>query len=97
MSRCQDLPGQLLFQYVDDDGEVAARAVEDVNDYLHEATGIDATAKTFRTWTASVLAASLLAPEPVPGSERGRAQVLNEVIDEVAGTIGNTRAVCRAS
>ena len=97
VSRCQDLPGQLLFQYVDDDDEVRPVRSSDVNDYLHEATGIDATAKTFRTWTASVLAASLLAPEPVPESERGRAQVLNEVIDEVAGTIGNARAVCRAS
>ena len=56
VSRCQDLPGQELFQYVGEDGEPHAIASQDVNDYLREASGADVTAKMFRTWAATVLA-----------------------------------------
>ncbi len=56
VSRCQDLPGQELFQYVGEDGVPHAIASQDVNDYLREASGADVTAKMFRTWAATVLA-----------------------------------------
>jgi DNA topoisomerase I len=95
--RCQDLPGQLLFQYVDDDGEVRPVRSADVNDYLREVTGIEATAKTFRTWEGSVKAGELLAATEVPSSQRGRQRALNDAIGEVAGCLGNTVAVCRSS
>jgi DNA topoisomerase-1 len=61
VKRCQDLPGQQLFQYVDDDGEVRGISSEDVNDYLRETTGMNITAKDFRTWGGTVIAARLLA------------------------------------
>lgn len=95
--RCQDLPGQQLFQYVDDDGEIRPVRSADVNDYLREITGIDATAKTFRTWEGSVRAAELLAAVEVPSTDRARRQALAEVIEEVADCLGNTPAVCRGS
>lgn len=95
--RCQELPGQVLFQYVD--GARGARPVSsnDVNEYLRRHSRVDATAKTFRTWGASALAAELLADAPEPGSRRESARVVNAAIDEVAAHLGNTRSVCRAS
>jgi DNA topoisomerase-1 len=95
--RCQDLPGQLLFQYEDDDGQLRPIRSGDVNDYLRDATGLDATAKTFRTWGASVRAAAALAALGAPARARQGARELNAVIDEVARHLGNTRAVCRRS
>lgn len=95
--RCQELPGQLLFQYVDDEGEVRPVRSADVNDYLRAHTGVDATAKTFRTWEGSVKASELLASLEVPPSQRARQRALNEAIGEVAGCLGNTVAVCRSS
>jgi DNA topoisomerase-1 len=94
--RCQELAGQRLFQFVED-GEVHPIRSTDVNEYLREASGMEATAKTFRTWGASVIAAQTLAGIPPPGSERAQATTLNEVVDSVAAVLGNTRAVCRAS
>ncbi|MGY6502016.1 MAG: DNA topoisomerase IB [Acidimicrobiales bacterium] len=95
--RCQDLPGQLLFQYLDDDGEARAVRSADVNEYLREVTGLDATAKTFRTWEGSVKAGELLAAIELPSAQRARQRALNEAIGEVAGCLGNTAAVCRSS
>ena len=57
---CQELPGQELFQYIDDDGEIRDVTSSDVNDYLREITGEDITAKDFRTWHGTVLAAMAL-------------------------------------
>jgi DNA topoisomerase I len=94
--RCQELAGQRLFQFVED-GDVHPIRSTDVNEYLREASGMEATAKTFRTWGASVIAAETLAGIPPPGSERAQATTLNEVVDSVAAVLGNTRAVCRAS
>jgi len=93
---CQHLPGQRLFEYKSEDGQTRTVGSIDVNRYLsdHAATGM--TAKTFRTWNATVLAAELLAE--VAGHEAPPTKrVLNEVIDEVADHLGNTRAVCRNS
>ncbi len=101
--RCQQLPGQALFQYLDDDGCCQPVDSADVNDWLREAMGGDFTAKDFRTWGATLLAFRLLAKTPLPEaaaghdapSERALAQVEAEVVREVAATLGNTPGVCR--
>jgi DNA topoisomerase-1 len=95
--RCQELPGQQLFQYEDADGVVAHVTSTDVNDYLREITGLDATAKTFRTWGATLMAAEMLAGVEPPTSERAATRVANEILRDVAAQLGNTLAVCRAS
>lgn len=96
VKRCQELPGQHLFQYVDENGE-CCRNVDssDVNDYLSEITGRDFTAKDFRTWGGTVLAAVELY-ELGPG-ENDRDQQKNVVaaVKYVAAALGNTPAVCR--
>ena len=68
--RCQELPGQLLFQY-EQDGTVCPISSTDVNDYIREASEFDATAKTFRTWGATRMAAEMLAAIDAPQSQRG--------------------------
>ena len=96
LRRCQDLPGQQLFQYVDDDGEAVDIDSEDVNDYLREATGEDFTAKDFRTWAGTVLAAWALEDLGEAGSPtRAKRQVVRAV-ESVAKELGNTPAVCRS-
>jgi DNA topoisomerase-1 len=93
--QCQELPGHELFQYVDDGGERRSVASEDVNDYLRELGGDDFTAKDFRTWTGTVLAACFLHDGGAAESEReGRRQV-REAIERVARELGNTAAVAR--
>jgi DNA topoisomerase-1 len=94
---CQDLPGQLLFQYLDDEGDTVPLTSTDVNEYLREAAGDDATAKDFRTWTGTLLAATLLAPVAPPESERDGQRKIKDAISEVSAQLGNTPAVCRAS
>lgn len=89
--RMQDLPGQNVFQYVDDEGEVQAVGSHDVNDYLRETMGEDFTAKNFRTWHGSVLALSCL----VGAGDEGLA--LKDVLAHVAERLGNTPAVARRS
>ncbi len=92
VKRCQELPGQLLFQYVNGDGEPQAVTSADVNDYIREASGGDFTAKHFRTWGASVIAfEQLLAKE-----EDKRISVAT-VIEPVAEALGNTPAMSRKS
>jgi DNA topoisomerase-1 len=95
--RCQDLPGQRLFQYENDDGTTCALTSSDVNDFLREATGIDATAKTFRTWGATLLAAQNLVPVETPDSDTALRRAVNDALRPVADALGNTLAVCRAS
>ncbi|HEX6839610.1 MAG TPA: DNA topoisomerase IB [Polyangia bacterium] len=93
--RCQDLPGHELFQYVDDDGALHPIDSEDVNDYLKSITKQDITAKDFRTWNGTVLAAEALRAALRSGP-RGRSQrVVARCIDQVAQRLGNTKAVCR--
>ena len=92
--RCRDLPGQELFQYVDDDGEIVDVRSEDVNDYLRDISP-DITAKDFRTWAGTVLAYRALRGLDAPTSDaEGRRNVL-QAIRETAGRLGNTPAVCR--
>jgi DNA topoisomerase-1 len=95
--RCQDLPGEELFGYLDELGAERDVRSEDVNDYLREVAGGDFSVKDFRTWGASVLATGLLG-EIGPGeNERDTVRRQNTVIRIVAHDLGNTLAVCRAS
>jgi DNA topoisomerase I len=96
----QQLPGQRLFQYLDDDGQRCPVDSGQVNDYLREACGEqDFSAKDFRTWGGTVQAAGVLARTPLPqkGGERALRATLATAIKEVAAILGNTPAVCRAS
>jgi DNA topoisomerase I len=97
ISRMQDLPGEHLFQYLDDDGEPHAIGSEDVNAYLQEISGEAFTAKDFRTWGGTVLAAcSLREIGPFEGQTAMKANIVT-AIDAVAARLGNTRAVCRSA
>ncbi len=94
MRRCMELPGQQLFQYLDEDGQRRAVSSNDVNLYLREMTGSDFTAKDYRTWAGSALALERLrkldsAPDSVAK------QNLVETVKQVASQLGNTPAVCR--
>jgi DNA topoisomerase I len=97
VKQCRDLPGQQLFQYVDDDGGVQNIASSDVNDYLREITGEDFTAKDFRTWAGTVLALTALREFDAAASLADAKRKLLQAIDAVAGVLGNTRSVCRKS
>jgi DNA topoisomerase-1 len=97
VARCQELPGQELFQYVDDEGESRPIGSEDVNEYLREVAGCDVTAKTFRTWAATVIACrALRGLEQGDRQQMARRQVV-AAIRQVAGRLGNTPAVVRQS
>jgi DNA topoisomerase I len=99
--RCQDLPGQTLFQYLDEAGHRASVGSVDVNAYLREITGEEFTAKDFRTWAGTVMAARALGEIGAEGeddatpSERARKRDIIAAIDRVAERLGNTRAVSR--
>jgi len=93
--QCKEIPGYELFQYVDEDGERRAVRSQDVNDYIREATGASFTAKDFRTWWGTVLAATALAEADEPTSETGTKREVAAAIKHVAGVLGNTPAVCR--
>lgn len=92
---CQDLPGQVLFQYEDEGGEVRAVSSSDVNDYLREASGGEFTAKDFRTWAGTLAAAEELDGFDPPASQAAGKRSIIEAVDRVAASLGNTRAVCR--
>src|SRR5437870_5694854 len=95
VSKFQDLPGQELFQYVDDDGEVRDITSQDVNDYLREVTGHDFTAKDFRTWAGTVLAAMALSVlDPFETKKQARANI-KDAIRVVSKLLGNTPVICR--
>jgi DNA topoisomerase-1 len=93
--QCQDLPGQQLFEYVDDDGVTRAIDSADVNEYIRTLTGDDFSAKDFRTWLGTVTCAALLAEQQVAETQTERKQRLTAVIADVAKRLGNTPAVCR--
>ena len=95
--RCQELPGQDLFQFVDADGEVRDVTSDDVNDYIREASGGEYTAKDFRTWAGTVLAyRALRALQPGVGERAAKRNVV-EAIRQTADQLGNTPAVARGS
>lgn len=97
VARCQELPGQQLFQYVDDDGERHSVASDDVNEYLREITGEDFSAKDFRTWAGTVLAAMALQEFREFDTEADAKRNVVRAIETVAEKLGNTPAVSRAS
>jgi DNA topoisomerase I len=93
--QCQELPGSQLFQYRDADGRVRDLTSSDVNRYLREVMGETFTAKDFRTWAGTVLAAGALRDvNDLPGQRPGDPAVLRAV-ETVARHLGNTRTVCR--
>jgi len=97
VKQCRDLPGQDLFQYIDDDGRRCDVTSGDVNAYLKEITGEDFTAKDFRTWAGTVLAATALRELDKVESKTQANKNVVKAIEAVAGVLGNTRAVCRKS
>ncbi|MHB8688671.1 MAG: DNA topoisomerase IB [Candidatus Dormibacteraceae bacterium] len=95
VKRCEELPGQMLFQYIDTDGNRRTVRSDDVNEYLHAASGENYTAKDFRTWAATVLATSALREAGDFESEIEAKRKVVDAIDSVARRLGHTRAVCR--
>jgi DNA topoisomerase-1 len=95
--QCRELPGQRLFQYVDDDGKQHKLESGDVNDYLRETSGAEFTAKDFRTWVGTLLAATALAALDPPGSDTAGRRQAAAAIEVVARHLGNTPTVARAS
>ena len=97
--RVQQLPGQRLFQYLDDAGERQPVDSGMVNDYLHGICGEAFSAKDFRTWGGTARAAGVLACTPLParGGEQACRHALAEAVRQVSAVLGNTPAVCRAS
>lgn len=94
VKRCLELPGQALFQYLDDDGKRHGVSSSDVNAYLHRLTGADFTAKDYRTWAGTAMALDMLRElhwDPEPQAK----QHIVEMVKSVARHLGNTPAVCR--
>lgn len=92
---CQDLPGQRLFQYKDEEGEVREVTSADVNAYLQEITGRDVTAKDFRTWAGTVMAALALQEFEAFDSQATQKKNLKAAIERVSSRLGNTPTICR--
>jgi DNA topoisomerase I len=88
---CQELPGQNLFQYEDEQGALSKIGSADVNDYLREVSGRDVSAKDFRTWAGTVLAATALHAMQGPALKKH----VREAIEQVAERLGNTVTICR--
>jgi DNA topoisomerase-1 len=95
VKQCQDLPGQELMQYLDEEGKVRDVGSADVNDYIHEIAGDEFTAKDFRTWAGTVLAAMALQETKAFDSQAQAKKNIIQAIESVAEKLGNTRAVCR--
>ena len=95
VARLEQLPGQELFRYRDDAGELRTIGSDDVNEYLREVSQEDLSAKDFRTWAGTVLAARALAELGPARNERVAHKRVVQAIDVVAARLGNTRAVCR--
>lgn len=93
--RCQELPGQELFQYLDEDDVPRAVTSDDVNDYLREITGEDITAKDFRTWAATNLAALALRELEQFDSQTKAKRNMVQAVEAVSKMLGNTPAICR--
>jgi DNA topoisomerase-1 len=95
IKRCQELPGQELFQYLDDEGRSVPLSSSDVNDYLREISGQDFTAKDFRTWAGTVMAAEALYAKGASESASQARKAIVETLKSVAKKLGNTPAVSR--
>jgi DNA topoisomerase-1 len=95
VQRCRELPGRELFQYVDSRGRRQIVYADDVNTYLREITGRDVTAKDFRTWMGTMLAAESLRETGPASTKRDAERSVLRAIDGTAERLGNTRATCR--
>ena len=95
VKRCRDLPGYELFQYVDESGAPVDITSSDVNAYLREISGADFTAKDFRTWAGTVLAARALQEFEKFTSQAEAKKNLLQAVEAVARMLGNTPAICR--
>ncbi len=93
--RVRDLPGQELFQYIDDEGQRHSIGSSDVNEYLHALTGENYTAKDFRTWSGTVLAAMALHEFGKFDSEAEAKKNVLRAIEAAAKKLGNTPTICR--
>lgn len=96
VKRCMELPGQALFQYLDEQGQRHSIGSTEVNQFLQQLTGADFTAKDYRTWAGSSLALALLTPLAWQPDSEARRQVA-ATVRQVAARLGNTPAVCRRS
>jgi DNA topoisomerase-1 len=95
VQRCQELPGQELFQYLDDDGRRQSVDAGDINEYLRRITGRQVTAKDFRTWAGTTLAAITLRDlGGFTSGKQAKAKIV-AAVDQISKRLGNTRAVCR--
>jgi DNA topoisomerase-1 len=95
VKKCQDLPGQEIFAYEGENGEILDVTSQDVNEYLREISGQEFTAKDFRTWAGTVLAAVALQQfEGFTSSKQAKSNILRAV-EAVAKMLGNTPAICR--
>jgi DNA topoisomerase-1 len=97
VKQCRDLPGQELFQYRDEAGEVVDLGSADVNAYLHEIAGEEFTSKDFRTWAGTVLASQLLQAFHEAETDTQAKKNIVRAVEGVAKQLGNTKAVCRKS
>jgi DNA topoisomerase-1 len=95
VKKCRGLPGRALFQYIGPDGRRQCIDSADVNAYLKEITGQPFTAKNFRTWAGTVLAAEALCECTPPSSDSAWKRAIVQAVDSVSAKLGNTRAVCR--
>jgi DNA topoisomerase I len=95
VQRCRDVPGEELFQYLDDEGKRQTIDSGDVNDYLREISGQEFTAKDFRTWAGTMLAVTALREVGPMATEREAKSAIVKAVDRVAEQLNNTRAVCR--
>lgn len=95
IAKCQDLPSQDLFQYLDENGQVQDVTSQDVNDYLRRIAGEDFTAKDFRTWGGTVLAAIALSTQEEFETKKQAKSNIKTAMCAVAELLGNTPAVCR--
>lgn len=95
IQKCQELPGQELFGYIDEDGAAVDIDSNDVNEYLQTITGEEITAKDFRTWGGTLYALETLCSNGVCNDETERKSVLQQAVRATAGRLGNTPAVCR--
>ncbi len=95
VKRCQDVPGKILFQYPSEDGPPRRVTSADVNAYLREVSGLDVTAKTFRTWGGTMAVMCALAQQPVPSSETAERRAIVGAVKRASEILGNTPTVCR--
>jgi DNA topoisomerase-1 len=95
VQRCQEIPGEELFQYVDAEGDRHSIGSKEVNEYLREVTGQDFTAKDFRTWAGTALAAQALEEFQEYDSQAQAKRNIVQAIESVAKRLGNTKTICR--